>query len=601
MVLAVAAGQYSDAGRKPANQDFHGLCVPPGPLRAAKGVAIALADGISSSAAGGLASAAAVRSFLDDYYCTSEAWSVKTAVERVLVATNSWLFAQTRQGAGRYDRDRGWACTFSALVLKARTAHLFHVGDARIWQVQGNALEQLTQDHRVHAGGGESYLGRALGIGPQLEIDYRAVPLEPGDTFLLATDGVHGHVPEATLLQLLRQHPDDLDAAARAIAEEALRRGSEDNLTVQVLRVDALPAPEVGEMARLAAELPPAPLLSPRMLFDGFRIVRELHASSRSHVYLAVDEDSGETVVLKTPSTDLRDDLAYRERFLLEEWAARRIDSPHVLKAFAPKRQRNFLYVVLEYVQGRTLTQWMADHPRPDLAMVRGIVAQLARGLRALHRLEMLHQDLRPDNVMIDATGTARIIDFGAVRVAGLAERAGIDRNPLPGTVQYMAPEYLLGAAADARSDLFSLAVIAYQLLSGRLPYGAALAQCRTEADQRRLRYQSLVPLQPELPAWIDAALHKALQPQPHKRYQDVAEFVFALHQADPGLQPRRPVPLAERNPVAFWKAVSLLLALGWVVLLGLGVAGRADQRSNPIDSHGTAATTMVPRSSAAR
>jgi len=570
LVLAVSAGQYSDAGRKPANQDFHGLCVPQGPQRAAKGVAIALADGISSSDVAHLASAAAVRSFLDDYYCTSEAWSVRTSVERVLVATNSWLFAQTRNGQGRYDRDRGWACTLSALVLKSRTAHLFHVGDARVWQVQGKALEQLTQDHRVHAGGGQSYLARALGIAPRLEIDYRAVPLERGDTFLLATDGVHGHVPEAAMLAMLRRHPDDLDAAARAIAEEAVRRGSEDNVTVQVLRVDELPAPEVGEMARMAAELPLPPLLQARMAFDGYRIVRELHASSRSHIHLAVDEDSGEAVVLKTPSIDLRGDPAYLERFLLEEWTARRVDSPHVLKAPAPKRRRNFLYAVLEYVEGRTLAQWMLDHPRPDLATVRGIVDQLARGLRALHRLEMVHQDLRPENVMIDATGTARIIDFGAVRVAGIAEMEGTDRNPLPGTAQYMAPEYFLGADGDARSDLFSLAVIAYQLLSGRLPYGAAVARCRTAADQRGLRYQSLAPLRPELPAWIDDALHKALQPQPRKRYQDVAEFVYALHRADPELAPRRRLPLAERNPVVFWKAVSLLLALGWVVLLGL-------------------------------
>ncbi|NML47524.1 bifunctional protein-serine/threonine kinase/phosphatase [Ramlibacter sp. G-1-2-2] len=574
-MLAVTAGQYSDAGRKPANQDFHGLCVPPGPQRAAKGVAIALADGISSSDAGHLASAAAVRSFLDDYYCTSEAWSVKTSVERVLVAANSWLFAQTRNGAGRYDRDRGWACTLSALVLKSRTAHLFHVGDARVWQVQGKALEQLTQDHRVYAGGGQSYLGRALGIAPQLEIDYRAVPLERGDTFLLATDGVHGHVPEAAMLDLLRRHPDDLDAAARAIAEEALRRGSEDNVTVQVLRVDALPAPEMSEVARMAAELPLPPLLAPRMVFDGFRIVRELHASNRSHVYLAVDEDSGETVVLKTPSIDLGGDPAYRERFLLEEWAARRVDSPHVLKAPAPARRRNFLYVVLEYVEGRTLAQWMVDHPRPDLDAVRAIVDQLARGLRALHRLEMLHQDLRPENVMIDATGTARIIDFGAVRVAGIAEMEAVDGNPLPGTVQYMAPEYFLGGPGDARSDLFSLAAIAYHMLSGRLPYGAAVAQARSAADQRALRCQPLAPLRPDLPSWIDAALQKALQPQPHKRYQDVAEFAYALHRADPDLQPRRRVPLVERNPVAFWKAVSLALAVGWVVMLGLRVASR--------------------------
>src|SRR5690606_10765214 len=141
------------------------------------------------------------------------------------------------------------------------------------------------------------------------------------------------------------------------------------------------------------------------MQFDGYRIVRELHASSRSHVHLAVDDASGIRVVLKTPSLDLRGDAAYLERFLTEDWIARRIDNPHVLKSRLPARKRHYLYTVSEFIDGQTLAQWMIDHPRPDLETVRGIVEQIARGLRAFHRLEMLHQDLRPQNLMIDATG----------------------------------------------------------------------------------------------------------------------------------------------------------------------------------------------------
>jgi serine/threonine protein phosphatase PrpC len=568
--LAISAGQYSAAGRKPANQDCHGLCVPHGPQLAAKGVAIALADGISSSETGQQASAAAVRGFLDDYYCTADAWSVKKSVERVLAATNSWLFAQTQQGQGRYERDRGWVCTFSAIVLKSRTAHLFHVGDARIYQVQGRALEQLTTDHRVAVGGGQSYLGRALGIAAHLEIDYRSVALEPGDTFLLATDGVYEHVPAQSMLAALERHGADLDLAAREIAEDALRRGSPDNVTVQLLRVDHLPAPQASEMHRMAAELPFAPLLQPRMEFDGYRILRELHASSRSHIYLAQDLDTGATLVLKIPSIDLRGDAAYLERFLLEEWVARRVSSAHVLKACPPARRRNFLYLAMEYVEGRTLRQWMLDHPRPDLDTVRGIVDQVARGLRALHRLEMVHQDLRPENVMLDAAGTARLIDFGAVAVAGITETASAPDMRLLGTPQYTAPEAFLGEPGSPRGDLFALAVIAYEMLSGRLPYGAEVAQCRTPADHKRLRYRSLREVRTDIPSWVDDAIARALQPQPRRRHQDVDEFVFSLRRPDPELRARRPVPLIERDPVVFWQGLSLLLALACAALLAL-------------------------------
>ena len=198
--LQVTLGQHSQAGRKPVNQDFHGAMVPHGPLLASKGIALALADGISSSAVSQIASAAAVRSFLDDYYCTSEAWSVRRAAQRVLEAGNSWLHAQTQRSPARFDRDRGHVCTFSALILKGREAHLLHVGDTRVYRLHAQALEQLTKDHRVQVSSVESYLGRALGAGPSVEIDYRCWDTEPGEVYLLATDGVWEHV-DATAVQ----------------------------------------------------------------------------------------------------------------------------------------------------------------------------------------------------------------------------------------------------------------------------------------------------------------------------------------------------------------------------------------------------------------
>ncbi|MDR6538649.1 protein kinase domain-containing protein [Variovorax soli] len=570
MPLTIAAGQYSGPGRKSSNQDFHGLCMPSDRRLAAKGIAIALADGISSSEFSRQASQAAVTSFLEDYYCTSEAWSVRQSAERVLAATNSWLFAQTQLGQGRYDKDRGWVCTFSAMVIKSRTAHLFHVGDARICQVQGRTLEPLTTDHRIHAGAGQSYLGRAFGIAQQVEIDYRKVPLEVGDTFVLATDGVHGHVTPAAVAAAIERHADDLDAAAAAIAAEALHGGSDDNLTVQVVRVLSLPDPESTEVSRLAAELPLPPLLEPRMVFDGYRVLRELHASSRSHVHLAADEATQQLVALKTPSIDLRDDPAYRERFLLEEWVARRVESAHLLKAHAPLRPRNALYIAMEYVEGNTLAQWMVDHPLPAIDGVRDIVGQLARGLRTMHRAEMVHQDLRPENVLIDATGTVKIIDFGATRVAGILEMGIEARNPLPGMAQYMAPEYFLGADGSVRGDVFSLGVLTYQMLTGRLPYGLEMIRCRSLGEQKRLRYRAVQETRRDIPSWIDDAIRKAVHPDPNLRYGDVSEFAFSLHRPDAALQRRKYPPLIERDPLAFWKTLSLLLALGCVLLLAL-------------------------------
>src|SRR4029079_10108484 len=184
---------------KETNQDFHGVLIPREPLLGMKGIAVVLADGISSSDVSHVASESAVKSFLTDYYCTPESWSVKTSAHRVLAATNSWLHSQTRRSHYSYDQDKGYVCTFSAMVLKSTTAHIFHVGDCRIYRVAGQALEQLTEDHRIFVSSEQSYLGRALGINPQIEIDYRTIQIEKGDVFLLATDGVYEYVAARTI------------------------------------------------------------------------------------------------------------------------------------------------------------------------------------------------------------------------------------------------------------------------------------------------------------------------------------------------------------------------------------------------------------------
>lgn len=569
--LRVAVGQHSDKGRKDTNQDFHGVCIPREPQLGSKGIAVALADGISSSAVGHVASESAVHGFLEDYYCTSDAWSVKASARSVVTATNSWLYAQTQRSIHRYDKDRGYVCTFSALVLKSTTAHLFHVGDSRIYRLRGGELEQLTIDHRAVVAEDRSYLARALGVDPHVDIDYLALPLEAGDVFVLATDGVYEYVAPHFVMEAVAEHAADLDLAARAIVDEAYRRESPDNLTVQLIRIDGLPPQQAGELQQRVTELPLPPILSPREVFDGYRILREIHGSSRSHIYLAEDTDSGATVVVKIPSIELRGDPAYLERFMLEEWVARRIDSAHVLKPCARTRRQDYLYVVMEYVEGQTLSQWMIDHPRPSLETVRGIVEQITRGLRAFHRREILHQDLRPDNIMIDRSGTVKIIDFGSARVAGMTDSATpVEREFTLGTPQYTAPEYFLGEAGSTRSDQFSLGVIAYQMLTGRLPYGAEVAKARNRAAQNRLRYRSALDDDRDIPAWVDDALHKAVHVNPAKRYEALSEFMEDLRRPHAGFAKRARPALIERNPVRFWQGLALLQGVLLVVVLWL-------------------------------
>lgn len=550
--------------------------LPLEPLRSSKGIVVAQADGIGSSAVSQEASAAAVRGFLDDYYATSDAWSVRRSAQRVLGATNAWLHAQTMRSHARFDKDQGYVCTFSALVLKGCDVHLLHVGDSRIYRLHAQSLEQLTEDHRVHLSSAESYLGRALGVGPNVEIDYRCITATVGDIYLLATDGAYLYFDTAAVHAALAQCPDDFDAAASALVSIAQARGANDDMTVQLLRIEALPAADPLHLQAQREGLALPPPLSPRMRFEGYTVARGLYASARSHVYLAVDDDTGQQVVLKTPSVDLREDPNYLDGFLLEEWVARRLHSPHVLKAFASDRPRHHVFVAMEFVDGQTLTQWMTDHPRPDLDTVRSLIAQVGKGLQAFHGKEMLHQDLRPDNVMIDRSGTVKIIDFASTHVAGLTEGTPRARaDAIVGTLQYTAPEYFTGGGGSARSDLFSLAVLAYQMLTARLPYGLQVTQVQSPADLQRLRYVPVRHLRPELPVWLDGVLQKALHPQPAKRQEAVSEFLQDLHAPGPRFLRLRAPPLVERNPVVFWQVVAVVLALAVVLLLGLRVWGR--------------------------
>ena len=567
--LKIAVGQYSDKGRKEVNQDFHGVSIPEEPLLTSKGIAIALADGISSSNVSQVASQASIRGFLDDYFCTSEAWSVKKSAQQVLTATNSWLYSQSRKSEFRYDLNKGYVCTLSAIVIKSTTAHLFHLGDSRIYHCRDNTLEQLTEDHRQWVSKDKSYLTRAMGMKPQFELDYETVQIEKNDFFILTTDGVYEFISPQFIIDCINDHDDNLDEAAKIIVDKAFEQGSDDNLTIQIVKIADLPTQDATELYQQLTEQPFPPILEARETFDGYTIIRSLHASSRSHVYLALDNETDTQVVIKTPSVTLQGDPAYLEKFLMEEWIARRVNSPYVLKPCLQSLKRNFLYIVMEFIEGQTLTQWMRDNPKPDMATVRGIVEQIAKGLLAFHRLEMIHQDLRPENIMIDGSGTVKIIDFGATKVAGLDEISSpIEHADILGTAIYTAPEYFLGEAGSARSDLYSLAVITYQMLTGKLPYGINVSKARTRSAQNKLSYTSAMHDDREIPAWVDYTLKTALHPNPYKRYAELSEFIFDLSQPNKAFLNKTAPPLMERNPVLFWKSISLLLSIIIVMLL---------------------------------
>ena len=502
-----------------------------------------------------------MQGFLQDYFSTPESWTTKTSAQKVLGALNRWLY-----GMSIRHRDTvkpSYVSTLSVLIVKSNTAYLFHVGDTRVYRWRDSQLEQLTRDHRVIAGGGKMFLSHAMGIDPNIEIDFSSFPVEQGDTFVLLTDGVYEFVNNTALMEMLASH-NHPQLLSESICRRAYDNNSDDNISCQVIQIEQLPFHDDEDaFYRQITTLPFPPPLSSGVFIDGFRIIRELHASARTQVYLAKDSETNELIVLKTPSINYADDADFIDHFLHEEWVGRRINNTHVLKVLAHPRKRSFLYYLTEYCEGQTLRQWIIDNPRPSLDDVRNIVTQIMRGLMAFHKQEMVHRDLKPENIVIDKNHTVKLIDFGSTRIAGVDEISTpvIRRSTVIGTVNYSAPELLAGSPGTAQSDYFSLGVITYEMLTHRLPYGDEPGLQKL----RRSEYKPAAGYNSDIPGWIDGALRKCVDKDPQKRYELLSEFIYDLSNPNREFLQHKSQPLIERDPLRFWQwvaGISILINL---------------------------------------
>lgn len=561
--LKLCVAQRSLAGVKPGNEDALGIRLP-GPQEHHRGASLVIADGVSSADAGRQAAEAAVQGFLNDYYATPDIWSIRHAGERVVTAINHWLHGRGQAHA----ENQGWLTTFTALILRGRSAHILHIGDTRVYRLRGDTLEPLTQDHCTRINADTTYLSRALGMDWRIDIDYRHSDLEAGDLFLTCSDGLHGFISSQQLKQLLREQSDDLEALADTLLATAMAQGSNDNLSCQLARVESVGLDAHDELGQQHARLPVPPSLQPGQTLDGYTIEAEVHASPRSHLYRVRDSKTGERFALKAPSVQFEDDEDYRAHFAIEGWIGQRVQHKNLIRIHPPTRTPQCLYHLMDWLEGESLAGWYKRQARVDIAAVVGFAQQIVAGLRALHRRDTLHQDLKPDNIFLCRDGTLKLIDLGSARVASLQEAAPRDVLDRPGAADYAAPEYALGLARDERADQFSLGVTLYELLTGQHPYGEHYDQVQTPTAFHRLQYVSACKHNPHLPLWLDAALRKACAINADNRYEALSEFLLDLERPNPFLTPNQRLPWIERDPVKFWKWFALLSLAGHVVWL---------------------------------
>lgn len=571
--LHIHAGQASEKGVKAANEDAIGIRIPSGLMLTTKGIVTVISDGVSTAEGGAQASAISVSNFINDYYSTPDTWSVQTSSNKVLTALNRWLY-----GLGQDYRDarRGYVCTFSALIFKSCTAHMLHVGDSRVYRLRAGELVKLSRDHSTSVSDTQHYLTRALGMDVKLEVDYKPISLQLGDVFLLTTDGINDVLTDDKLSQYLTKHiglhpqllDDQCEQFCHQLIAKALSAGSKDNVSAQLLYIDSLPNQQIDDVYQRLASKPFPPPLDVGMTLDGYQITHIIHQSQRSQVYRVVNGE-GKAFCMKTPSVNYLDDAAYIERFMLESWVGSRINNNYVVKIAEQNKPKSALYYLTEFLDGVSLSEWLVQHRKASVEEVLRLVKQMELGVRAFHRRETLHQDLKPDNIFITRQGEVKIIDFGSCYIKGIAEiSTPLVRDNILGTADYTAPEVMLGYLSGSRADLFSLAMITFEMLGGELPFKGQLCKCKSRNDFLKLTYVSVHKLNPMVPEWMDSVLKKAMSIEPSFRQADTCEFIHQMSTPQSHSLTKVSVPFIEKDPLKFWQIVSVILSLSLLASL---------------------------------
>ncbi|MBV9151398.1 MAG: bifunctional protein-serine/threonine kinase/phosphatase [Alphaproteobacteria bacterium] len=560
--IQASIGFASKTGPRKANEDFAGALIGAELPQPRQEVVAAIADGIGGAKGGRIAAETAVRGFLDGFCDMPETMEVHRAGARIVTALNGWI-----NSIGRQDPElAGLGCTLTGLVLRGRVAHLLHVGDTRAYRFSGNRLSCLTVDHVRQEGPARSHmLTRALGVETEVRLDYATQPVALHDRFLLCSDGIHGFLSDERITEILRERsaPDD---TANALVAAALDAGSTDNCTALVLDIVALPSARSADVSAAILQLPVVAVPLGGETIDGFLLKAMISDGRYTRIFAAEDEVEGGEVALKFPKPELASVEAYRAAFAREAWVGARVHNPGVGRVIdLPPGRQSCLYTVMPLYQGELLETRLSRRPAVGLEEGRNIAIRLARAAAALHRAGIIHRDVKPDNVILEGGGSLKLIDLGVVRVPGLEE---FPPENTPGTLAYMAPEMRSGEAGSEATDIYALGVTMFRAFTGEFPYGNA----DSVSPPRRTRPKDLAALRPDLPAWLDAALARAIAADPGKRYDDMIEFALVLEAgpARAATEPARPRTLYERAPLQVWQGIAALLALAllasWLV-----------------------------------
>lgn len=564
MSLKFIVGQSSLTGPRTRNEDYVGVVTPVSEQLSIKGAMVAVADGVSGNAGGGEASEMTMRTVTSDYYATPDTWEPLTSLDKVLTAANRWLIAQANA-----NRDMaGMATTLSLLVLRGQRYYSAHVGDTRIYLLREGQLKQLTTDHVWDRPDMRHVLKRAVGLDTHLEVDFAEGALQVGDVFALMSDGVWETLGEQTIHKTLGLY-DNPQMICDHLTKTAIEKGSQDNSTAVVVRITQIGEDTLSELLAGGKHLSVPNKLNVGDSIDDFEVVEVLYESRASLLYKVRHATSGQLFVLKTLQPQLADDVESCNGLLNEEWLAKRVVSQYVPQVFPVSvEKRSKLYYVMSWHDGATLQQRLNNGHHFTISGVAKVGVDMMRGIGALHRLNIVHRDIKPDNLHQATDQRLRILDLGVALSSGVA---AADTVQNPGTPSFMAPELFEGQPATPQSDIYAAGVTLYHLLTRKYPHG------EIEPFQHPKFSEPIPPTRyrPDIPYWLENIILKAIVRDVKLRFETAEEMLIALERGElkPILAPAR-TPLIARARLVKWQWIAIFsLILNFLLIYLLVVS----------------------------